>query len=349
MTYSFMARAFPARAQPLNRPAIELALAAATIAVILVAAFILPRPLWSTTAAGPGATGAAAHDLGWPGLLLAVGFGLACALPYRPYARALALLACASPPAWLLLGLTVALAVTALLVFPAFGSDLFEYVAYARLWAVYGEHPLLGVPALHREDWVYPLVWFPEAPAPYGPLWASIAAVMALWAGASVTANVLAHKSLCLGAYAGCCWLIWSLCPPLRRARALAAFAWSPLVLLEGLAKVHNDLLVALAMLAALRLSGAGGLIAAALGALVKLNALAVLPAIAAGMARQASWRPLALGLVGSITLFVIGYGPLWQGPETALPVLAQSNRIVWSPGSLLLAFGLDPCLTRGL
>lgn len=95
---------------------------------------------------------------------------------------------------------------------------------------------------------------------------------------------MLGYKILSIAAYAGCCWLIWSSLPPSRRAHALVAFAWSPLVLFDVLGKVHNDVLPALSLLALFwqlsRRAPLLGLPAVAAGGLIKITALAAAPAL---------------------------------------------------------------------
>jgi hypothetical protein len=337
-----------AHAPPVERTSLALVLAATTIGLILVVVFVVPQPVWSGQPSSPRDAGSpAASGLGFPGALLALGFGLALTLPYRPYALALRVLERAAP-ARLVMALTAALAGLALLIYPAYGSDIFAYIANARLSAVYGEHPLLAVLALHPADWAYPFVWAsPFVALPYGPLWAALTWPMALLGGTSAAFLVLEYKLLSLAGYVASCWLIWSTVPPAQRVRALVVFAWSPLVLFETLGKVHNDVLLAVTALAAVRLLDARGMVAATLGGLIKLSGLAVVPALAAELVRTRRWRALAGGALGAAGAVVAAYAPVWQGPETLLPVLAQTNRVVWSPGSLLIAAGMDSTLVR--
>jgi alpha-1,6-mannosyltransferase len=262
-------------------------------------------------------------------------------VPFRPYLRAQAL-ACRLS-ARLVLGLTAVLASVALLVFPGFGSDVFIYVDYARLWAIYGEHPLLTPPSAQPADWAFQFVWIPAQPSPYGPLWAALTWPIARLAGTSIAAQVAGYKLLALASYVACGWLIWTW--PGRqalRAQALVLFAWSPLVLFETLAKGHNDVLLALSALLAFRLGSRGGLVAALAGSLVKATGVAVLPSLAVGLVRRRAWLGLASGGLLAAAVAAGAYAPFWRGPETLLPILAQTSRVVWSPGSLLIAAGAD-------
>ncbi len=137
------------------------------IALIFAVALILPMPFWhaqpATSASASTGGQAAATDLGWAAALLAVGFALALCVPFRPYALAMAQAARVSARTLVLL--TAGLALTALAIYPGFGSDLFVYLDYERLWAVYAANPLLATPNLHPEDWAFAFVWIPTSRA----------------------------------------------------------------------------------------------------------------------------------------------------------------------------------------
>jgi hypothetical protein len=149
-------------------------------------------------------------------------------------------------------------------------------------------------------------------------------------------------------------------------------FGWSPLVLFEVLGKVHNDVLVALGALSAVwalqraeQLGRASGLhcadglrrsaarqdssdrapmlvlAAAALvvvaASLVKLSALALLPAFAVRLWRAGGWRALGATLLGGAGLAGLAYAPFWAGWSSLEPLLHQTGRQVWSVGTLLI------------
>ncbi|HYY88980.1 MAG TPA: glycosyltransferase 87 family protein, partial [Chloroflexota bacterium] len=320
----------------------ELLLAALAIAVVFAAALILPMPFWQARPAGPPAAAAASTStgIGWPGVVLGLGFALVLCLPLRPYSLALGVAECVSPR--LVLGLTGLLALTALLIFPGFGSDLFVYLDYERLWVVYGANPLLAAPALHPEDWAFPFTWIPAQPSPYGPLWPLLTWAIVRLAGDDLWASIIGYKLLALASYVACGALVWASTAPAQRQRALVLFAWSPLVLFETLGKAHNDGLLAVAALTAVwiarRDQPALGLLAATAGALIKVSGLAVVLGLAAWLVHQRRWRDLAAGTAASAGLTVVLYAPFWVGPESLLPILVQTSRVVWSPGSLLIA-----------
>ena len=330
-----------------RRVLIEFGLAAALIALIFGAALILPLPFWHAAPPAPpsppGGAGAGASPdagLGWPAALLALGFALALTVPYRPYLQALQL--ASRVPTRLLIALTAGLALIGLLIYPAFGSDLFVYLDYERLWAVYGANPLLAAPNLHPEDWAFGFTWIPQQPSPYGPLWPLLTWPIARLAGDSLWGWIVGYKLLALVCYVTCCALIWAISSePTARKRALLVFAWSPLVLFEVLAKAHNDGVLAVSALASVWLlrthKPALGLLAASTGALIKLSGLAVVLAVSIVLARQRAWRALILGIIAAALLAIALYAPFWVGPQSLAPVLVQTSRVVWSPGALLI------------
>jgi hypothetical protein len=241
----------------------------------------------------------------------------------------------------LVLVLTGLLAVVGLLSYPRLGSDLFDYVGYERLWVVYHANPLVVAANSYSADWAYPLVTFRDRPPAYGPVWVLITWPLVWLAGASAAGEILAFKLLSLAAYVGCCALIWWNVEPRRRVRALVFFAWSPLVLVDVLGNVHNDVLPALGVLLAVVLAGrARGSHALAAGVacgLVKASALAILPVIVLEHLHHRRWRSLGLGMALALGLVGLAYLPFWAGTDTLRPLLQQTGRVIWSPGSVLI------------
>ena len=166
-------------------------------------------------------------------------------------------------------------------------TDVFSYIAYARMGVEHGVNPYLHGPSAIAGDPVYRYVgqvWRHTATA-YGPLYtllssprAPLGLVGALWG----------MKTLALIAGAGTLWLTWRC----ARARgldpvlALLAVGANPLYVLYGLGGAHNDMLMLLIMMGAVGLTvlgprptgrrdaGATALIVA--GALVKATVAAL-------------------------------------------------------------------------
>jgi hypothetical protein len=323
----------------LPRVALGLCLAAASIAAIYGLTLGLTLPVWAGQPVGPGGEGTS--NLGLAGALVALGFALVLCAPYRPYVLALHAARGEGVSPSLVLALTAVLACVGLLIYPRFGSDLFDYVGYERLWAVYHENPLVATVNSHPVDWSYAFVWFRDRAPAYGPLWTLVTWPLVVLAGDSPGGEVAAYKLFSLGCYVASCGLIWFGVEPRRRVRALVVFAWSPLVLFEALGKVHNDGLTAVGVLAAVVLAGRGrgalGIAAGVAGGLVKASAVVVAPVVVLYELRGGRGRTCMFGLGLAAALGAAAYWPFWAGPQTLQGLLQQTSRVVWSPGSLLI------------
>ena len=143
-------------------PSAQLVLAAATIAALFGALLVAPLPIWSAQPSRPATAGSSpAEPVGWIGLIIPAAFLLALWLPFRPYVHAQRLLARQPIRLPLLLGATALLALTALLIYPGYGSDIFDYLGFERMWAVYGDNPWLSLPINRPGDWSTAYVWAP--------------------------------------------------------------------------------------------------------------------------------------------------------------------------------------------
>ena len=313
----------------------------------LFAILVAPLPIWNGEPTPRPIVDGASPTLGWAGALVTVGLILFLCLPYHPYRLALRTLGRTTVSPALIVGLTVAVAAVGLLTYPRFGSDMFDYAAYERLWVVYGDNPLLGIVANHPGDWLAPFVNVPDRTPAYGPVWALLTWPIARLANDSAAGYVIGYKALSLAAYAACCLLIWATVERERRQRALILFAWSPLVVFEALGKVHNDSLLAVSVLAMVWLAGRrqdgsarlgrfGAMLAVALGALVKATALVAAPPLVLRAWRQTGWRGVAPLILSGLLVGVLGYLPFWSGPETLAPIWRQTAGLGWSLATVL-------------
>lgn len=190
-------------------------------------------------------------------------------------------------------------------------TDVFSYIAYARMGVVHGINPYLHGPAvIAGEDSVYHYVghdWREVATA-YGPLYtllsyplAPLGLVGALW-GMKLYALLASFVTLLL---------TWRIAARrgLDPAFALLAVGANPLYVIYGFGGAHNDLIMLALMMAAvaLTLSGrdaaAGATVVA--GALVKATVGALLPFMIVSRRKLA---PL-LGGLGALALgMLLGY-----------------------------------------
>jgi hypothetical protein len=192
---------------------------------------------------------------------------------------------------------------TILAVGPAMlSADLFSYVMYGRIFALYGGDPYLDLAKQYAGDPYLRLVYWNDIPSFYGPLWTLLSGGLALLGGERIGLTVLLFRSLAIAAALASGALLWvSLrrIAPDRAAQGLVFFLWNPLLVLETGLSGHNDaLLVALLLLGIwLHLGGrrAFAAVAMSLSAMVKLTAIPVLGLYLLLVLRQLpTWRERA-------------------------------------------------------
>jgi hypothetical protein len=234
------------------------------------------------------------------------------------------------------------------LTYPFSATDVYAYIMLARIWTHHHRNPLLEAPASFPQDPFARYVhnWAKE-PSPYGPFWTILSAPAGLASEWGLLPAILAFKGLNLLAYLGSAALIWGTLRRLRPGReawGALLFAWNPLVLLDGLANAHNDMLVAffLSLCFWFVARGRRGLASGAvvLAGLVKYVPLLLLPALGFLWLRQARSGKERLqilrsfALSGLLALAILA--PFWQGPQTLACLSRRSRLIGYSPGVLL-------------
>jgi len=189
-------------------------------------------------------------------------------------------------------------------------TDVFSYIAYARMGVEHGINPYLHGPIAIAHDPVYPYVgqdWKHVATA-YGPLYTLLSYPLA---PLGVKGALWGMKLEALLASAGTLALTWR-CARVRGldpVKALLVVGANPLYIVYGLGGVHNDLIMLLLMMAAVAFTLAGRDASAAAsvvgGALVKATVAVLLPFMILSKRRL---KPL-LGAAGALALgALIGY-----------------------------------------
>jgi hypothetical protein len=136
-----------------------------------------------------------------------------------------------------------------------FSTDVFSYIAYARMGVLHGIDPYLHGPVAIEADGISKYVgddWRKVATA-YGPLYTLLSYPLALL---GLKGAVWGAKAMALAASAGTLALTWR-CARIRGydpATALVAVGANPLYVLYGLGGAHNDLIMTFFMLAAVSL-----------------------------------------------------------------------------------------------
>ncbi len=135
-------------------------------------------------------------------------------------------------------------------------TDVFSYIAYARMGVVHGVNPYLHGPIAIAEDPVFRYVgmdWLHVATA-YGPLYTLLSYPLALL---GVTGALWGMKLLALAASVGTLLLTWrcARARDLDPVMALLVVGANPLYVIYTLGGAHNDLIMLFLMMAAVSLS----------------------------------------------------------------------------------------------
>ncbi|MGH2510884.1 MAG: hypothetical protein ACRDHZ_26265, partial [Ktedonobacteraceae bacterium] len=146
-------------------------------------------------------------------------------------------------------------------------SDIYSYIAYARIGIIHGLNPLTTVPYTISKDPVYGYVSWRDQPSAYGPTWTFITSffqeiLVLCGLGAYILPMVLILRLWGLAMHISSVCLIWSISGSLQRLHGIVsakkrllatlAFAWNPLLLLEACTNAHNDTTLLLLILLAI-------------------------------------------------------------------------------------------------
>jgi alpha-1,6-mannosyltransferase len=196
---------------------------------------------------------------------------------------------------------------------PILSSDIFGYVAYARLGVLHHLDPYTHGPIAAPHDPILGLVYWQHPSTPYGPLFTLGSYALAQ---ASLPLAVWSLKVVAALAFLAALAFTWRAAQGSGRSplRATAIVGGNPLLLVYGVGGGHNDVIVlaavtaALALLVARRTVAAGAAMVAAVA--IKVTAGLALPFALLG-ARRRGRLALAVGASGVavaiLTLAVFG------------------------------------------
>jgi dolichol-phosphate mannosyltransferase len=229
---------------------------------------------------------------------------------------------------------TLAPVVVAIVVVPRFTGDLWSYAMYGRILGVHHLSPWTHVPAAFPHDPLLHLVGgtWRHTPSVYGPAFTALSATGASILGPAALPSRVFYQGLSAIVLGGSGWLIW------RRTRSAAAVAFltvHPLVVMYLVNGGRNDILVGVAMLAAVALASgnrpAAAGVVGALGALVKVTGVVGIVALVVTTAARGERRAPRRMVTAAVAVFSIGY--LVAG-TTALLAPMQTAGALYSRGS---------------
>lgn len=283
------------------------------------AALIPDLELWSLAASlgsriswGPGA---AALAVGGFALIAFASYAVAVALTWNrePDRRSVALVTAAA---------VLAFAISALAL-PNQNTDIYQYIARARVAAVHGANPHYVPSDAFPDDPVYPYAShrFTGIVGDKLALWTLLSIPLAKVAGDDPTTNLLVFRSLFLlfnlGSLALIAFILWRID---RRylVAGLALYSWNPIVSVLGQSKTDTTmvffLLGAVALLTAERPRWA--IVSLAGSVLIKLIPLPLVAAYWIRELRLRRWRELVLSVALFAVTVVVLYAPFWDGPS---------------------------------
>lgn len=247
---------------------------------------------------------------------------------------------------------TLVLGILSILMPTITSSDLFSYIAYARIGIIYHLDPLVTLPTAIHSDLIIPYIYWVNQPSAYGPVWAIITSffqwILNFTGSAEPVSMVILLRLLGLTMHLSSTALIWSISgylqrltrsiSPERRMRATLAFAWNPLLLYEACVNAHVDATLLFLILLAIwflvrrtpstiqSYSLAAAVLAVA--TCVKINIVLLVPGLLLFLYFRRPFKvhyvlAAAATYVGTIILL---YTPFWRGKDTLEVILINPN-----------------------
>jgi alpha-1,6-mannosyltransferase len=258
-----------------------------------------------------------------------VAFGVALAVMVLLYV--VTLVHARDIPARWVIGTVLGLHAVFLLAPPLLSTDIFGYLAHARLWSVHDLNPYVNVVAQIPGDPVNQYLgrtWPKALPAPYGPLLLMGSPLLvALGFAGAMWALKLAAAAAALGSVA----LVWVAARRLghdpRPAAALVGF--NPLWLAWAVGGAHNDLPMVLLLMGGVALAVAArpALAGAVLAAAVAVKATAGLALVALLVGGRGRLRLLAGTLAAGAALAALSFAVFGPDLLNAVPTLLEQGQ----------------------
>ncbi|MHB8160283.1 MAG: glycosyltransferase family 87 protein [Thermoleophilia bacterium] len=210
-------------------------------------------------------------------------------------------------------------------------TDVFDYIRHGRIFAFYGENPLVVPATYFPQDPFFSLGGWVGTGSVYGSLHVYITALLARIAGDGVAANLLLFRGFFISLNLVNLILIWKIAsrikPGLER-KALVLYGWNPFILTLVVANAHNDILMLALVLAGLLCyldkRYLIGVFCFTLATLVKFVTLPMLLVYVALVIRKQRSRGKQIAVAASsltlaIVVTTLSYLPLWVGRDTFL------------------------------
>lgn len=138
---------------------------------------------------------------------------------------------------------------TAILLFsyPAFSSDIFNYIMTAKVVTFYRENPYLVMPIEFLGEPMLAFMHLANRLTPYPPLWIGLTLIPSFLAKGNILTSLFLFKLLIVAFYLGIVFLIGKILGEInsrKKLKGVVFFALNPLVLIEVLVSSHNDVVM---------------------------------------------------------------------------------------------------------
>jgi len=250
-------------------------------------------------------------------------------------------------------------------IFPISSTDLYDYVSRGRISGVHAGNPFVRVPDDYPDDAYVQLAAWRKDPSAYGPFWEVLSGLIGRYSGGPLWNDMLAYKGIALMSYLCSTLFIASILRRIVPHRSLAGtllFAWNPLVLFEGVANAHNDMLMVALLLGGIWILSYGvkkpssqgtendpfgnslhnllALLFLSLAVLVKFIPILLLPAFLLYMqsrenGRRLRWKNILLFLLPVGVLFFSYYRVFWEWNEMTSNLLQRTEMFRMSLASV--------------
>lgn len=222
---------------------------------------------------------------------------------------------------------------------PLFSTDPFSYAMYARFATLYHANPYVATAqSVAPADPLIPYLYWRDIPSPYGPLWTLISQAIVAGQDTSPLELILRFKVIAFAFTLLDGWLIYLFVRqrwPEQAGWYYLAFAWNPMVLVEGIVIGHNDVLILAVMLgSALLLMRSRPVLTAAGLAASSLIKYSTLPAVGLGGLRlllrtpvRARWWLAARLVAATLIVAVCAFIPYWIGFASVMSTVNEPGR----------------------
>jgi alpha-1,6-mannosyltransferase len=220
--------------------------------------------------------------------------------------------------------------------------DVFSYAFYGRILSRYGQNPYVSTPADFPANDISRFVWdgWRDTPSVYGPVF--------VWLAAAITAVfrglvdvIEAFRAVAIAASLGSLWFVVRLVGrvrPQRQAYAAAMIGLNPIVLFHTVGGGHVDVLVMLAVAAAIYFVATQrelpATVALTVGALVKISAAVPLVLLIAYVVTRAEpsrrWKVAAAHICTVMGIGFIAVVPFMQRSNPTLGMVELVQHGSW-------------------